>query len=506
MKVLLISAENTLVCFGIRMISAVLKEAGHDVSILFLPREYNDLENKKDLLEIAEWVKNENPDLIAFSLMSSHWRRVLEIHKSIRKLLPVPIIWGGIHPTISPEECIAYADMICVGEGEAPIVELVEAMETGSSIIKIPNIWVRQQDNIYRNNPRAREDNLSTLPFPDHDDRKHTVRHLGRFRSPDAEVWHNYIPGFMDTHYVMSSRGCPHNCTYCCNSALRQVSSGPYLRRRSPEHFVNEMIEIKKRFPKLKGFVFMDDSFFYGSQLWFEEFSSLYKEHISLPFFCWANPVAVTEKRIEILAPAGLVGVHVGLESGSLRISRDVYERKVSKKQFYNCMDILHKYRKQIVDIRVDVITDNPYETDEDIEETIRVLSYLKKPFFVGIVSLIFYPKTVLEQWAVRDNLVSEGNDKLYDEEFFRYQPTMLNRLMRTIPKTPGWIIRMILKHRKSRMGKWAFHIFYWGYFIAVRRQIRAISCLITLTFLRIFGDRMNPEKVVTTRVAMIDF
>ncbi len=67
----------------------------------------------------------------------------------------------------------------------------------------------------------------------------------------------------------------PHNCTYCCNSALRTITDGPYLSRRSPEHFVGEMVDIKTRFPKLKGFVFMDDSFFYGDRAWFDAFCAL---------------------------------------------------------------------------------------------------------------------------------------------------------------------------------------------------------------------------------------
>ena len=506
MKVLLISVENTLVCFGIRMISAMLKRAGYDTHVLFLPREFNDLETPPELTAIADWVAALAPDLIGISLMSSHWRRVVALHEAIRARNDVPVIWGGIHPTISPDECLAYADMVCIGEGEAPMLELVRAMDSGTDYQSIPNIWIRDGNTLIRNEPRLREDDLDELPYPDHDDATHTIRFRGEFSGITDSIWRSYIPGFMDTHYVMSSRGCPHNCTYCCNSALRSVAGGPYLRRRSPEHFIGEMMEIRDRFPDLKGFVFMDDSFFYGNREWFSDFCGLYRERIGLPFFCWANPVAVTREKIDLLVPAGLVGVHVGLESGSRRISEDVYHRRVSEETFYQCMSILHEYRRRIVDVRVDVITDNPYETEADVAETIRVLSHLKKPFFVGIVSLIFYPKTLLEQWAVRDGLIAGGNDKLINEEFFRYQPTLLNRLMRTIPKTPGSIIRFILKHRNSLVGRMIFFLFYWGYFIGIRRQLLHVKRFFMLRYLNAFEDRMDPEKVVTTRVALIDF
>lgn len=507
MKIVLISVENTLVCFGIRMISAVLKQSGHDVRILFVPREFNHIESSEEIEKICGWIKAQEPDLLGVSLMSSHWRRVTAMHPAIRSACDCPIIWGGIHPTLSPEECLKYADLVCVGEGEEPILELVQAMTGSRDYSHIPGIWLRNPDGtVNANPPSIRKDNLSLLPYPDHDESCHTVFHEGKLQPIIDPVWRSYIPGFMDTHYVMSSRGCPHDCTYCCNSALRTIAGGPYLRRRSPEHFIGEMLQIKNKFPNLKGFVFMDDSFFYGDQAWFRKFSELYRIEIGLPFLCWANPVAVTRDRIDILVEAGLVGVHVGLESGSPRISKQIYRRKVSQEQFYKCMSILHDYRSKIVDIRVDVITDNPYESDDETAETVRVLSYLKKPFFVGIVSLIFYPKTSLEQSAVRDGLVSAGNDKLYNEEFFRYRPTMLNRLMRSVPKTPGWIIRYLLEHRNTRSGRVMFHVFYWGYFIAIRRSLLRLRRYLTLTYIKYMEKHMNPTKVVTTRVSLIDF
>ena len=114
MKILLISVENTLVCFGVRMISAVLKREGYDVQILFIPKEFGQLETEQELNDISAWVADKKPDLIGFSLMSSHWRRALSIHGAIRKTCKTPIIWGGIHPTLAPEECLDYADMVCI--------------------------------------------------------------------------------------------------------------------------------------------------------------------------------------------------------------------------------------------------------------------------------------------------------------------------------------------------------------------------------------------------------
>jgi radical SAM superfamily enzyme YgiQ (UPF0313 family) len=506
MKTLLISTENTLVCFGVRMISAVLKQAGHPVEILFLPREFNQLESQDEVDRIAYWIARNDPDLVAFSLMSSHMVRTIKLHEAVRKHVKKPIIWGGIHPTLQPEECLEYADMVCLGEGEYPMLELVECLSAGQSPEHIRNIWTRTGKTIHRTEPRERCLNLDELPWPDHDESTHWIRHKQDIERINPVIWQSYIPGLMDTHYVMSTRGCPHNCTYCCNSALRKIGTGTYLRRRSPEHFVGEMAHLKQKFPQLKGFVFMDDSFFYGNTQWFESFRDQYLDTVNLPFFCWANPSAVTEPRIRLLAETGMVGVHVGLESGSERIAGQIYKRNVSREQFFECMNILHEHRSRIVDVRVDVITDNPYETDEDVAATIEVLSRLKKPFWIGIVSLIFYPLTELAEQAVRDGHIPHCNRDIFDREFFHYMPTRLNRLMRTVPVTPGSWVRFFLKHRHSVWGKALFTLYYFGYFIAIRRQLKSIRRTLTLAFLKWFEHRLDPKTVVTIRVALIDF
>ena len=506
MRILLISLENTLVCFGLRMISSVLKRAGYSTTILFLPREFNNLETDEDLDHLYQWMKKQPADLIGISLMSSHMERVLRIQKVIRKASNAPVIWGGIHPSLQPSECLEHTDIVCVGEGEEAILELAHAIENSKDYSKIENLWIKSPTGIEKNESRLRCEDLDSLPFADHDDSDHFIYFEDKIQKLNADIWRRFVPGLMDTHYVMSTRGCPHNCSYCCNSALRNIAGGKYLRRRSPENFVSEMKEIKKKYVDLKGFVFMDDSFFYGDHKWFQTFKDLYQRDINLPFFCWANPIAIEEKKIQILVEAGLVGVHVGLESGSERISSEIFNRKVSKEQFLKAMEILHRYRKKIVDIRVDVITDNPYETDEDIAQTIEVLSYLKKPFWVGIVSLIFYPQTLLANRAVDDGIIDRHSHDLFQREFFYYKPTMLNRLMRSIPMTPGRLVRFFLKFRQKQWCRYLFYFYYFGYFIAVRRQFRLVARKLILTILKYFEKRIDPKKIVTTRVALIDF
>ncbi|MBN2054606.1 B12-binding domain-containing radical SAM protein [bacterium] len=506
MKVLLLTTENTLVCFGLRQVAASLREDCHEVHSLFMPKEFDGTDSSAEIKAVDALVTQLEPDLIGFSLMSSHMNRTRRLSSHLREEFPeIDVVWGGIHPTLAPEECLSYADYVIVGEGEMSSRLLLEALETGGDLATVAGVCYIRDGAMVRVPCASRLPDLDTLPFADFELESQFILHEGEVHQAEPELMRYYVPGMMDAHYVLSSRGCPHSCSYCCNSALRKVADGPYLRRRSPGHFIGEMVYIREQLPYIKGFVFMDDSFLYGENDWFETFCSRYREHVGLPFLCWANPTAVREEIIEQLVQVGLVGVHVGLESGSERITRGVYNRPVSNERFLECMDILARYKDKIVDRRVDIITDNPYETEEDTIASIRLLATLEKPFFLGIVSLLFYPMTALTERAAADGKLPETSH-IYVREFFHYQPTYLNRLMRTIPLTPGPLIELFVRLRSSKAGRLIFYLYYFGYFVAVRRQSRNLRRRLTLWVFKRFGHLFPDDFIVTTRIAMIDF
>jgi len=84
---------------------------------------------RRILEQIAEMCKTS--DLIGISLMTCHFDNAVYITKFLREKLSVPIIWGGIHPSIRPAECLEYADMVCLGEGELSLSQLAKEMAEG---------------------------------------------------------------------------------------------------------------------------------------------------------------------------------------------------------------------------------------------------------------------------------------------------------------------------------------------------------------------------------------
>ena len=224
MKVLFIYSvfEN----IGIEYLSAVLKTAGHQTEIVFDPRLFRahrkDYSNKL-LAKIFNYRKyllqqivQHKPGLIAFSVVSADYLWACEFARDIKKLLPVPIAFGGIHPTSVPERVIKndFVDFVVQGEGEHALLDLVNCLEAGEIDYSIKNIWFKRNGEVISNPCRPFIQDLDSLPFADKDLFYHKVGYP-----------------FTIGHYCMARRGCHNNCTYCCNNFLR-YSKG--LRGGSP--------------------------------------------------------------------------------------------------------------------------------------------------------------------------------------------------------------------------------------------------------------------------------
>ena len=131
MKISLISIYPDIQSFGIRTVSACLKKEGHDVDLFFLTREFRERYHKKTMDDLVKLTKGS--DLIGISLMSNFWDNAVQITTKLKEHYNTPIVWGGTHATVRPDECLDYADMVCIGEGEEALVELTRKMTKGQN-------------------------------------------------------------------------------------------------------------------------------------------------------------------------------------------------------------------------------------------------------------------------------------------------------------------------------------------------------------------------------------
>jgi len=284
--------------------------------------------------------------------------------------IEVPTICGGIHPTIAPEETIGTdgIDMICRGEGEAALAELCRKIERNEDISTIPNVWVKRDGIIIKNPLRGVLENLDRLPFPD--------RSIFDYENLYAEREGRGI--------FMVSRGCPYNCTYCCNHLVRRInkSKGKPVRFRSVDNVIREIKQVVENYTFIKALIFEDDILFLNRK-WSEEFAEKYSREIKIPFECHAKADITDEAVVNLLKKAGCVHIKFGIESGNDEIRCKVLNRHMTNEQIKKAFAICKK---------AGLITQSysmvgiPYETPSTILDTIKLnatVAVNKMQFFI---------------------------------------------------------------------------------------------------------------------------
>lgn len=416
MKISLICTDTVMICYGLRSISAVLRKAGHETQIFFLLSNVNDEPRyaEKTLEQLAQMV--EGSDLIGVSCMAYTSERCKQVVARLGKL-DIPIIWGGVHATLDPEDCLEHADMVCVGEGEGAMLELVSRYEAGKDWKSIANIGYTENGQVVVNEVRHLIPNLDDIPFPDYDGINHYILHDQALIPPSEFDYSSQ--SFNVTYLLHTARGCVQSCTYCCNDKFKRLYSGKgkIVRKRSIENCIQEMEYVRSVLPGRKVLWITDDSFLVRTAEELEEFGRKFKERVGIPYRCNATPNTITEKKLAPLAETGLWQVRVGIQTGSERIAKDIYRRPITNKRIKTAAAALNKYKGK-VEAAYQLILTNPYEETEDVLATINLIRELPPPFNLVTFNLVFFPGSEIFDRAVKDGLISGRIDSCIDLDF----------------------------------------------------------------------------------------
>lgn len=389
MKVLFFHPTNYLeigIPQGIAILSAILKKNGHEVELFdttFLKTKPNIPEHnsktagptiyKKTPYTLEDLVKDDpvvsiekefqtkidnfKPHLVAVSTMTTNYDFAIEIIKKVKVFCP--IIFGGIHPTLCPEEVISESkvDMICIGEGDDALPELCRAIESGKDYTNIRNLWVKSKNGKICKNGHHPFVNLDNLPCPDWS--IFDPRHLYRPFMGDVYKGSFYI----------SSRGCPSGCTYCVNRTLKELfkGCGRYFRYQSPETTISQLTELKKKYGAT-WFKFADDTFL------LRPIENLKKLGIGLKsleihFGCSIRPNTITEEKVKLAKEMGCVAMSIGIETGNEDLSNKVLNRQISNNQIEKTLNIVNKYGLRVSTFNMIGL---PGETRKNVFETIE--------------------------------------------------------------------------------------------------------------------------------------
>lgn len=381
---------------GVCYLSSVLKAAGHRVSLKFLGTR----EPESDVVAL---IRDLHPDLVGFSVVTNQWGYAKEYIKAIKKKVNVPIIVGGIHATVAPEETISTdgVDMICVGEGEGALLELANRMASDEDITDVCNIWLKRGGQVIRNPVRDLIQDVDRIPFPD----------VELFRRPDdVKVLH-----------LWTSRGCPFSCTYCCNHALRRIfkGKGRYVRLRGLDNVFDEIHTSMQRFPGVEIIHIEDDTFplFKERVL---EFCRRYKEEIAVPFCCNGHVQTIDVDVLKALKEGGCKYIQIGIESGNEWLRKEVLKKgSFSNKQIKD----LFKAAKEIgLGTRAFYMLGMPFETERMMDETVALNEVIKPDYPPSVGAFYPFPGTDLYKVCEDQGLLS---GRTYDT-FRTYKTTLM--------------------------------------------------------------------------------
>ncbi|WP_163192199.1 B12-binding domain-containing radical SAM protein [Clostridium thermarum] len=253
--------------------------------------------------ELINLIEQRKPILIGISVFTVNMHMALKIAKFIKnKFVDIPIVMGGPHATLMPDDliCSQYVDFVVRKEGEATLLELVEAITSDEERIsydEIPGLLFKREGSIIKNKLRPLITDLDLMPLL-----KRELMDITKY---------TYIIN------IITSRGCPGNCVYC---AARTLSGNAY-RSRDVEGVFLEIV-LMKGFIKdrLKNIYIIDDTFTAIPQR-VRKFVELINEcNLNIPWRCQSRVDVMTEELLKILSSGGCSEVLYGIESGSQEV------------------------------------------------------------------------------------------------------------------------------------------------------------------------------------------
>jgi radical SAM superfamily enzyme YgiQ (UPF0313 family) len=375
---------------GIGYLDAILNLQHHQTN-LFLVKSLDHL----SLLDLR--ISLYKPDIIAFSTYASAFNSTLHISRHIKKKFPdIHQIIGGIHLILNPNDWIraTVINAVCTGEGEVALPDYLSRLQKhNGSHLYTPGFWVRSNGKIYKNPPAGPITNLDDLPFP-------SRRLFIDQDSPTASTENKQGLEFLFT------RGCPYNCTYCSNNALKQtfhqqgdVSS--YVRHMSPNRAIKWIMHDLSQYPA-EYLCFHDDTFTVNKE-WLLEFLRLYKQKISLPFMCNIRIDTVDKPILRLLKQAGCFIVFAGVESGDEELRRNRLKRYMSNESI---ITVFREAKQVGLHVYAFLMIGLPGETPQKFINTIRLVSTIK-PDYSALGIFYPYPGTELYEYCKQKKYIN---------------------------------------------------------------------------------------------------
>ena len=347
-------AENV----SVQSLSAYVKAHGFETALAYDQALFDDknfldwpwfarrFENRD---QCVRQIVESSPDLVAFTVMTPTYRWAVDIARRVKRHIAVPILFGGIHPSTVPDKVIEVdaVDIVCVGEGDGPLLDLLRSMAGGRIDTSIRNLWFKTPSGRIISNPSRLEiQDVDTLP------------------SPDKSLFEDHvcIPNY---YLTMTARGCPFACTFCSLSFMAKESEAlgcKRIRQRSVDLAIEELRRARDRYHP--AWIDIKNNTFTANRKWTLDFCRRYRDEVGVPFKVFAHPLTMTEDVARALKEAGCWGVQLGVESYDDDVRRDILNRKESNEHIDKAVLAMDTVG---LPYTLDYILGLPGQTDEEL-------------------------------------------------------------------------------------------------------------------------------------------
>lgn len=367
---------------GLAYLASSLESFGCDVSVIDCPAMGVDFKSLEKILS------NLMPSIIGITSMTPTINSALLCARAAKNACgDALVVLGGPHASFMDEDILARepsVDVIVRGEGEATIVELAKCLSENKKFYDVAGITFRHNNRIVRNQDRGYIQNLDELPFP-------AYMH---FQLKKYELFgRRLLP-------IMSSRGCPFQCSFCVTSRI----FGRAFRARSPKNVVDELARLESDYGA-NAFTFYDDTLTLNKDRILKICKEIRRRGLSLPWDCQTRVDAVSKEILIEMKKAGCQQIFFGVESGSQKIL-DIIGKGTTVEQNERAIRMA---REVGLFVSISVIIGHPGETIETMNQTVEFIKKTR-PDDVYICVATPYPGTQLYEqiknlgWEICEN------------------------------------------------------------------------------------------------------
>ena len=318
-KILLIYPVTGMDVFGINVglplscvyLGSVLEQAGYRVQIL------DERITETFEQDVADSIQRERPVLVGISSITGvQIRGGLQAAKVVRQTDPaLPVVWGGVHPTLCPDSTLKddFCDVVVKGEGEITLVKLADCLREKNDLSTVPGIGYKEEGQLKFTESVPLIEDLDVIPKPNYD-------------LLEMEHYFTRAPSTGEAQLqLVTSRGCPFDCEFCYNLKFNERR----FRYHSAERVVSDIMDLVERF-QIRS-LFVEDDYFFGHPGRVEEICDLLIEKdlkllIQVP--CRIDYLYKrSPEMIDKLYRAGFKELWIGVESGSEERLKEILKR-----------------------------------------------------------------------------------------------------------------------------------------------------------------------------------